>query len=133
VGNPIDVYATFARSALVCWFGANGPLRETHIFHADVPTSTGGAEIVIHERDVTQANPRGARAFQVVMAKESDQATRVTIEQRKLPADLGEALRRDVLNWVRGGSGCEAQVARPPTPMPVAAAPKTKTLVRAKR
>ncbi len=125
-GNPIDVYSLFARNALVCWFGADGPLRSTHIFHADVPASHGGAEVVVHERDPAQPNPRGARVFQISLSRESNSSTRVVIDSKKIPDDLASAMRKDVLAWVRGGGGCEAQVARPPAVPVIAAVPAKK-------
>ncbi len=66
-GTPTDIYARVASGALRCWFGANGPLKATHIFNAEAaPPSDGGvAEIVVHERDLTSRDQRGTRAFRV--------------------------------------------------------------------
>ena len=67
-GTPTDVYALVARGALGCWFAPNGPLKTTHVFHADArpPAQGGTAEIVVHERDATIRDQRGPRALRVL-------------------------------------------------------------------
>ena len=130
-GPVVDVYGVIARNALVCWFGANGPLRPTHIFHADVPSAAQAAEIALHERDPSQPNPRGARAFLITLSDDGGgQSTRVSIDNKKITADLADAMRQDVLGWARGGQGCQAQVVRPPPPV-VAPAPVKKVKKKA--
>ncbi len=130
-GTVVDVYGVVARNALVCWFGANGPLRPTHIFHADVPSAAPAAEIALHERDPTQPNPRGARAFLINLSEDGGgQSTRIVIENKKIAADLGDAMRQDVLGWARGAQGCLAQIVRPPPPI-VAPAPAKKVKKKA--
>jgi hypothetical protein len=61
--TPTEVYSLIARGALGCWFAANGPLKATHVFHADAaPPSRGGrAEILLYERDASLSDRRGAR------------------------------------------------------------------------
>lgn len=124
---PTAVYAAIAQRALVCWVGPDGPLKGTHIFHAEAasPTTGGRAEIALHERDVTQGHPWGARTFRIeLIPAGGDTNTVVTMQNIKLPADLADALRTDVIAWARGKDGCQAQVLRPPPkPEPVAAAP----------
>ncbi len=104
---------------MTCWFGPNGPLKTSHIFHADVsPPSEKGeiADIVLHERDMTQPTPRGARAYRILVSPNGETASHVEISNARLPDDLADALRADVLDWVRGGTGCKAQIVRPPAP-----------------
>ncbi len=61
-GRVSDVYTLIARGARMCWFGADGALKETHIFHAalDPPSRGEVAEIAIQEIDRTQVSPWGA-------------------------------------------------------------------------
>jgi hypothetical protein len=116
-GTPSAVYSIIAGKAMTCWLGPNGPLKSSHIFHADVaPPSEKGevADIVLHERDLTQPTPRGARAYRILLTPNGETATHIEISNARLPDDLADALRSDVLDWTRGGSGCKAQVVRPP-------------------
>lgn len=118
-----------ARGALGCWFAANGPLKATHVFHADAaPPSRGGrAEIVLHERDASLSDQRGARAFRVGF--ESNAAgVRVNVAVIKLASALAELMVRDVEVWAKGGAGCQAQAFSPPqAAAPLQPAAKTKT------
>lgn len=118
---PVEVYERVGRGALTCWFGADGPLKKSHIFNADAPSPSAGGnvEIAIHERDPTQPSPRGARAFQISLAAESGH-TRLSLRNNKLPADLAAAMERDVLAWAALRQSCEAQIVRPPAPPPAA-------------
>ena len=34
-GTPTEIYTLVAGGALRCWFGADGPLKATHVFHAE--------------------------------------------------------------------------------------------------
>ncbi|MEQ1647595.1 MAG: hypothetical protein ABL898_03325 [Hyphomicrobiaceae bacterium] len=116
-GTPSAVYSVIAGKAMTCWFGPHGPLKSSHIFHADLsPPSEKGeiADIVLHERDLTQPTPRGARAYRILLTPNGDTATHVEISNARLPDDLADALRTDVLDWTRGGTACKAQVVRPP-------------------
>ncbi|KAB2912259.1 MAG: hypothetical protein F9K29_19915 [Hyphomicrobiaceae bacterium] len=114
-GSPTDAYTAVARRMLGCWFGGDGPLRPTHVFHADAkPPSQGGtAEIVIYERDPGQHDQRGVRAFRVSFDTAA-QGVRVGIIALKVASPLAEAMVRDVEGWVRGGSGCQLRTASPP-------------------
>ncbi len=40
--SPTDVYTRIARGALTCWFGAAGPLKGTHIYHAEAAPASQG-------------------------------------------------------------------------------------------
>jgi hypothetical protein len=121
-GSALNAYSSIARGALVCWVGADGPLKASHIFHADVATPSAGgiAEIVLHQRDPTQPSPRGAKALRVTIEGDGDDSTRVTFESLKLPADLGQAMRQDAFAWAQGKQSCEAQVVRPAPSPPLA-------------
>jgi hypothetical protein len=108
-GAPTDVYARIARGAMACWFGAKGPLKPNHIYHAEAqPASQGGsAEIVVHERDRNSENPRGLRAFRIVITPDGDNSFLV-VENYKLVAPLAESMEKDVRRWAAGGIGCTA-------------------------
>lgn len=117
-GTPTEVYALVARGALNCWFGGNGPLRTTHLFHADAapPSKGGSAQIVLHERDASLSDQRGTRAVRVSFASEGGQVQVNTVVSR-IPAAMAELMVRDVEVWARGGSGCQLRsLASPPQP-----------------
>ena len=122
--NATETYTLIARGIVGCWFGASGPLTASHILHADAapPSAGGSVEIALHERDGAQPNPRGVRAFLILLTNETldSGSTRIAIENKRLPDDLADAMRRDTLAWARGGTGCEAQIVRPPPPPPPA-------------
>jgi hypothetical protein len=105
VGTPIEVYTRIARGALACWFGASGPLKGTHIYHADAEPRGGRSEIVIFERDPTAASPRTLKAFRVQIAPEAEQVL-VASENLKLPEALATAMKADVKRWSVGAIGC---------------------------
>ena len=126
---PTTVYAVIAQKALACWMGPKGPLKGTHIFHADAasPTTGGRAEIALHERDTSQPHPWGGRVFRIELTPEGGGTdTRITMVNIKLSHDLADALRTDVATWANGSDGCQAQVVRPPPPEPVAPAAAAK-------
>jgi hypothetical protein len=107
VGAPTDVYARVARGAMACWFGTGGPLKAQYIYHAQArPASQGGtAEIVIHEIDRTSENPRGLRAYRIVI-KPSGDVSALAIENLKLPEPLAASMKKDVHRWAAGAIGC---------------------------
>jgi hypothetical protein len=120
-GTPTEVYALVARGALGCWFGVDGPLKATHLFHADAaPPATGGAaEIVIRERDATLRDQRGPRAYRISFASEAA-SVRIGAQALKFDAAIAQAMAKDVEVWSKGGSGCQLRVVMPPPPRPVA-------------
>lgn len=124
-GTPTEVYALVAGGALRCWFGANGPLKATHVFHAEAaPPALGGvAEIVLHQRDSSLRDQRGPRAFKVSFTGDPG-GVRVGITTIKVAAPLGELMVRDVVVWASGGAGCQAGVLSPPAPQAAAPAKK---------
>jgi hypothetical protein len=104
---PVEIYTRIARGALGCWFGASGPLKRTHVFHADVapPSEKAGAEIVIHERDTGAPSPRSLRSFRITITPVAD-GTIVGSENLKLPDALATSMEEDVRRWVGGRAGC---------------------------
>jgi hypothetical protein len=114
-GTPTEVYARVASGAMRCWFGAKGPLKATHVFHAEAaPPSEGGvAEIVLHERDISMRDQRGARAFRVSFVGEGGDV-RVGVAALKMAAPLADLMVRDVATWAQGGAGCQAGSLSPP-------------------
>jgi hypothetical protein len=114
-GTPTEIYSLVARAALGCWFAANGPLKATHVFYADAaPPSRGGrAEIVLHERNASLSDQRGARAFRVGFASDAS-GVRVDVAAIKITSTLAELMVRDVEVWAKGGAGCQAQALSPP-------------------
>lgn len=105
-----ETYARIARGANTCWFGASGPLRFSHIFHANAePVSKGGsAEIAVHERVVGQASPLGFIAFKVRISG-SDMSSDIHVENLKFPSDVGGLMQEDVEAWARGRLQCSGQ------------------------
>jgi hypothetical protein len=124
-------YARIARAALACWFAANGPLKETHIFHADAapPSQGGDAEIVLHEREASLRDQRGARALRIAIACAAG-STQVRISVIKLAPALAELMVSDVEVWAKGGAGCRARAFSPPQ---MAAVTKSSARTRASR
>lgn len=108
VGTPTEVYTRVARGAVNCWFGASGPLKGRYIYHASAesPARGGRAEISVHERDETSKDPRGGRALKIFIAPEGE-ATKVSYENNRIPADLSDAMRRDVDRWAADKMGCQ--------------------------
>ena len=108
-GTPTDVYARIARGAMACWFGAKGPLKANHIYHAEAqPASQGGsAEIIVHERDRNSENPKGLRAFRIVITPDGE-GSFLVVENYKLAGPLAESMKKDVRRWAAGGIGCAA-------------------------
>ena len=125
-GTPTEVYALVAGGALRCWFGAGGPLKATHVFHAEAapPAQGGAAEIVLHERDPSLRDQRGPRAFRVAFTGDSG-GVRVAIATIKVAAPLSELMVRDVVVWASGGSGCQVRALSPAAPQ--SAAPPQKS------
>jgi hypothetical protein len=127
-GTPTEVYTLVARGALNCWFGADGPLKATHVFEAaaEPPANGGAAEIVLYERDETLRDKRGARALRVEITS-SQTRVRVGITVIRFGPPLARAMSKDVATWARGGSGCEVRGVLPPPP-PQAPVGKKKTV-----
>jgi hypothetical protein len=119
-GEPTEVYALVARGIHGCWFGADGPLRGTHVFHAQAkpPAQGGQAEITIHERDLSMREQRGVQAFRVSI-ETAVGGSRVALAALKLPPGFGEPMVRDVEEWSKGRQGCQLRASLPrPEPPP---------------
>ena len=114
-GEPIAVYTLVARGIHACWFGAGGPLRNTHVFRAEAQSQTKGgeAEIIIHERDMAQGDQRGQQAARISFENAAG-LVRVGIAVTKVPPGYGEPMTRDVEAWAKGQSGCEVRASFPP-------------------
>jgi hypothetical protein len=125
-GTPTEVYTQIAHRALLCWFGADGPLKATHVFHADAapPREGGAADIVLRERDAVLHEERGVSAFRISLRGEGS-GVRVVIANLTIAEGVGGLMLRDVDSWARGGEGCEARKAYPPaTASPAVRLPK---------
>lgn len=107
-GSATELYTRIARGAVGCWFGSSGGLKQAYIYHAeaDAPSRGGRAEIVVHERDLSQPNPRGAKAFKVRIEPKDETSAAVSSENLKMPEALGAAMTADVDRWARGEQGC---------------------------
>jgi hypothetical protein len=105
--NVIEAYSRIARGAMGCWFRADGPLKKSHVFHADVApaSASGAAEIVIHERDATRPSPWGKRAFRIALAA-SGGDVQVSVENLAMPESVAGRMRADVEAWRRGRPAC---------------------------
>ena len=138
LGSSTDLYARIGRGAVACWFGAKGPLKLSYIYHADAePASRGGrAEIIIHQREPGQPNPRGAKAYRVAIEPAGESATLAT-ENLKMPEPMGRGMTSDVERWSKGETGCASADAvaawNPKEPEPTAALkPKAGQTAKAK-
>lgn len=116
-GEPVAIYTLVARGIHACWFGAGGPLRNTHVFRAEAQSHTKGgeAEIIIHERDMAQADQRGLQAVRISFENAAE-VVRVGIAVTKVPPGYGEPMVRDVGAWAKSQAGCELRASFPPAP-----------------
>ena len=104
-GSSTSVYTRIARGGNTCWFGPNGTLDRTYIWHAKAePESKGGiAEILVHER--FEKNQRGLKAFSITIAPKGEGAA-VAVQNLKMPEAIGKRMSADAYRWARGGVGC---------------------------
>ncbi len=104
---PAEIYSRIARGALKCWFGPEGSLKQSHVFHAKVdPPSAGGlAEIAVHTRDPGGSSHGVLRAFAVSITP-TDAGSLVDAQSLRFPEDQGKAMREDVSRWAAGKEGC---------------------------
>lgn len=103
---PVEVYALIARGALKCWFGPEGSLKKTHVFHAkvDSPTEGKAAEIAVHTR--AEGSSHGVlRAFTITITPSGSGSVIETQNYRFPPAE-GELMTKDVSRWVAGKDDC---------------------------
>ena len=113
-GSVPEVYARIAQNSRACWFGPEGALKTTHIFHADIePPSRGEiAELVVHELDRGGESRWGRRVFKVSL-QPSDQQTAIAVDNISMPTEIGSRMRADVFQWSQGGTGCTTRNADP--------------------
>lgn len=106
-GTATEVYRRIAQGANTCWFGGAGPLKKDYIYHAqaDAPSRGGNAEIIVHVRDPSQPNPRGAKAFKINVVAKGDEAE-VKTGNLKMAANVAAAMASDVDRWSKGDQGC---------------------------
>ena len=109
-GSATEIYSRLASGAMGCWFTVGGPLKKDYIFHAkaDAPSRGGKAEVAIHERDPTQANPRGPKAYVIVIEPTGEASATLAVENRKMPDAFASAMTDDITRWARGTDGCAA-------------------------
>lgn len=107
VGTPTELYTRIARGAVTCWFGPNGPLKGSYIYHAEAePPSKGGrARIVLHEKDWKADDPRSLRVFRVEIGSTEGKPT-LEVENVKVPEPMGSRLTGDVRRWAADEAGC---------------------------
>ena len=133
-GSSTAVYTRIARGGNTCWFGPNGSLDRTYIWHATAaPESKGGvAEILIHER--FEKNQRGLKAFSISITPQGEGAS-VAVENLKMPDAAGKRMTADAYRWARGGVGCaEGDTSwAPVVPEPAAKTPGKKNTAAGKR
>jgi len=137
---PVEIYSRIARGALSCWFGPQGSLKKTHIFHADAaPPSAGGeAEIILHERDLGAQSPRSLRWFRINVVKSGEGST-VQIENLRFPEPAAREMTADVVRWASGTYDCSVMgvggwEAKPAAGKePSAGTPKTKAAPKGSR
>ena len=111
-GRVTDVYIRIARGAATCWFGSDGVLKRSHIFHAEVdPPSRGEtAQIGVHEIDPAQASPWGRRVFRVLLTPAGD-ATSIAVDNIAMPDEMARRMRADVFQWAGGMPACTTKEA----------------------
>jgi hypothetical protein len=103
---PVEVYARIARGALKCWFGPEGSLKASHVFHAkvDSPTSATPAEIAVHTREAGSSHGV-LRAFAISITP-SGSGSLVEAQNIRFPAPQGEMMIADVGRWTGGSDTC---------------------------
>ena len=108
-GSATELYTRIARGAVACWFAANGPLKTGYIYHAeaDAPSRGGKAEITIHERDATQPNPRGPKAYHIAIEPKDEANAVIKPENLKMPEPMAVSMKADIDRWSRGEHGCK--------------------------
>jgi len=103
---PVEVYARVAQGALKCWFGPEGSLKKTHVFHAkaDSPTAGTPIEIAVHTRE--EGTSHGVlRAFAISIAP-SGSGSLVESKNIRFPPAQAELMVADVGRWVAGKDDC---------------------------
>src|SRR5262249_44027241 len=125
-GTPTEAYSLVARGVHRCWLGPDGPLKPTHVFHAEAepPAKGGAAEIVLKERCESRGERGGAQAFGIEF-KSARAGGGVGRASLKREPQLGQLMPRDAAAWARGGTECEGRKQFPPQ----ASAPRSTQVV----
>ncbi len=108
VGTPTELYTRIAHGAVTCWFGASGPLKGQHMYHADAePESKGGAaEITIFVKDASAGpDPKALKAFQIGI-RPTGGTPELGVENFKIAEPLATRMRDDVTRWAADEEGC---------------------------
>jgi hypothetical protein len=122
--SPVEVYSRVARGALKCWFGPEGSLKKTHVFHATVepPDKGGAADIGVHTREAGSSH--GVfRAF-VVTITPSGSGSLIEAQNVRFPEPQAAIMFADVNRWASGKGECGIvgiggwDAAQPPLPPP---------------
>ncbi|MGE0766412.1 MAG: hypothetical protein AB7L90_08110 [Hyphomicrobiaceae bacterium] len=103
---PVDVYARIARGALKCWFGPEGSLKKTYVFHAkvDPPSAGKGAEIAVHTR--TEGSSHGVlRAFAIAITP-AGSGSIVEAQNIRFERSQAQLMIADVGRWSTGDEDC---------------------------
>lgn len=110
---PLDVYFRIAEQSAICWFGPEGRLTPSHIYHASAPSpsTSGSIEIALHRRTSDPKKPWGPRAF-VIQLSGSD-ITSIEFKNISLPLSEDSTVRSETLAWASGRADCK-RVPRPP-------------------
>jgi hypothetical protein len=104
---PVEIYARIARGTLKCWFGPDGSLKATHVFHAkvDSPADGGTAEISVHTRE--SGTSHGVlRAFGVLIKPVTGGGSTIEVQNVRFPEKDAALMHGDVARWVSGQDGC---------------------------
>jgi len=127
-GSATDLYSRLATGAMKCWFATGAPLKNDYVYHATAaPASRGGkAQIVIHQRDPTQPNPRGFKSYVVDIDPTGESSATVKVENLKMSDAFAGAMTNDIARWTKGEEDCAKGSAvagwTPQAPQPVASA-----------
>jgi len=116
--DPIEVYQRIASRAAKCWFGPDGPLRQSHIFHAVVQAPADGrtVEIAILKRTDKPKSPWGPKVYQIDLTGTT--STDVSFQNFGLDLKTRAGIQKDALAWANGHPACTENV---PPPAPRAA------------
>ncbi|MEL7047695.1 MAG: hypothetical protein AAFO75_01830 [Pseudomonadota bacterium] len=108
VGDASEVYARVARGVLTCWLGPNGPLKETHLFHAvSEPARNGGlSQIALYQRAKPNSRKRGAKAA-IIRIEPYGSSANVSFENLRLSEIQADQFDSDIYNWAAANEGCE--------------------------
>lgn len=104
---PVEVYSRVAKGALKCWFGPEGSLKATHVFHAkvDPPAAGGAAEIGVHTREA--GSTIGVlRAFGITINPVTGGGSAIEVQNVRFPEKEAALMKSDVARWIAGQDNC---------------------------